>query len=41
MTFLIYCDIDDFIEFYNIIIKKYVNLNIRDYENFERIFKIY
>ena len=37
----IYYDINNFIKFHNIIIKKYMNLNIYNYENFEKILKIH
>ena len=33
--FLVYCDIDNFIEFYNIISKEYINLNINNYKDLE------
>ena len=39
--FFIYYDIDNLIKFYNIISKKYINLNINNYKELEKIIKTY
>ena len=41
MAFLVYYDINDFIEFYNIIFKKCINLNIDNHKDLEKIVEIY